>query len=209
MAVQTTREPAPKVTNIMTVNKRETVAIFGGSFNPPHIAHVLAVVMVLSMHDVDRVLVVPAYQHPFAKQLASYDARIAMSERAMGWLPRVAVSRIEEALGGESRTLRTLERLAVDHPGWSMRLVVGADILTEAHKWHGFDQICALAPLLVLGRVGVEAAGAPEPVLPRASSTEVRAAVASRDVARLAQLVPRQVVAYIEEHKLYGIAQED
>ncbi len=187
-------------------SKRENVAIFGGSFNPPHIAHVLAVVMVLSMHDIDRVLVVPAYRHPFAKQLASYDARVAMTELAMGWLPRVAVSRIEEALGGESRTLRTLERLAAEHPQWSMRLVVGADILSEAHKWHGFEQIRALAPLLVLGRVGIDGTAAPEPILPRASSTEVRAAVASHDADRLAALVPREVVRYIEENKLYGIA---
>jgi nicotinate-nucleotide adenylyltransferase len=186
---------------------REIVAVFGGSFNPPHIAHVLAVATVLCTTDVDRVIVVPAYQHPFAKQLASYDARVAMTDLAVGWLPRVEVSRVEEMLGGESRTLRTLERLQADHPEWSLRLVVGADILNEAHKWHGFDRIRAIAPLIVLGRAGIQAPGAPEPILPRVSSTDVRAAAACHDMSRLSALVPRQVAAYIEEHKLYGIAQ--
>ncbi len=186
--------------------KRKIVAVFGGSFNPPHIAHVLAVTTVLCTVEVDRVMVVPAYQHPFAKELASYDARVAMTELAVGWLPRVEVSRVEQALGGESRTLRTLERLQADHPEWLLRLVVGADILNEAHKWHGFERIVAIAPLIVLGRVGIEAPGAPEPILPRVSSTEVRAAAALRDMSRLEALVPRQVVRYIEEHKLYGIA---
>jgi nicotinate-nucleotide adenylyltransferase len=129
-----------------------------------------------------------------------------MTELAVGWLPRVEVSRVEEALGGQSRTLRTLERLQADHPEWSLRLVVGADILNEAHKWHGFDRIRAIAPLIVLGRAGVEAAAAPEPLLPRVSSTDIRVALAHRDMERIAGLVPWQVATYIQEHRLYGIA---
>ena len=48
----------------------ENVAIFGGSFNPPHVAHVLAAAYALSSAPIDQVLVVPVYQHPFAKELA-------------------------------------------------------------------------------------------------------------------------------------------
>jgi len=181
-----------------------TVAIFGGSFNPPHLGHVLAVTVVLSTDDVDRVLVIPTYQHPFAKPLAPYEDRVEMCARAMGWLPRVEISRVEEELGGESRTLRTLEHLRAVHPEWSMRLLMGADLLAEAPRWYRFDAVQAIAPPLIVGRMGVDTPGAPPPVLPAISSTEVRAKIAAGAWDELAHLVPRDVLAIIRARKLYA-----
>jgi nicotinate-nucleotide adenylyltransferase len=178
------------------------VFIFGGSFNPPHIAHVLAVAYVLAAAEPDRVLVVPVFQHPFAKDLAPFEQRLAMCERAMGWLPRTVVSRVEEELGGESRTLRTIEHLRERHPDWQMRVVVGADILGEGRRWHGFDRIVELAPLFVLGRRGFEADGAPAAVLPELSSSAVRAAI-REGRSDVEAWVPRAVLSYIEEHRMY------
>lgn len=180
-----------------------SVAIFGGSFNPPHIAHVLAVTTVLSTTDVSRVLVVPAFQHPFAKALVGYEERLTMCELAMGWIPGVEISRVEQELGGESRTLRTVEHLRATHPDWSLRLVMGADILAEAPKWYRFDEVARLAPPLVLGRIGVSHPEAPEPLLPEVSSTEVRAKLAEGDYDALSMLVPRRVLAFIRERGLY------
>ena len=77
------------------------VGVFGGSFNPPHLSHVLALAVVLARFDVERLLVVPTFQHPFAKALAPYEDRVKMCELAMGWLPRVEVSRVEEELERE------------------------------------------------------------------------------------------------------------
>jgi len=182
----------------------EKVAIFGGSFNPPHVAHVLAVTWVLASEDVSHVVVVPAFQHPFAKALAPYESRLRMCELAVGWLPRVTVSRVEEELGGQSRTLRTLEHLAGLHPSWEMRLVMGADLLLEAGKWFRFDRIQELAPPLVLGRVGFDVAGAPSAVLPAISSTDVRALIAAERWTELSSLVPREVLAYVREQQLYA-----
>jgi len=180
------------------------VAVFGGSFNPPHVAHVLACALVLAVEDVDRVLVVPAFQHPFAKALAPYEDRVAMCLAAFADLPRVDVSRVEEQLGGESRTLRTLEHLAAGHPDWRMRLVVGADILAEAPKWFGFEAITKMAPLIVLGRAGVEAAGAGPALLPEVSSTKVRDAIARGAWGEVESLVPRRVLAHVRSKRLYG-----
>ena len=182
------------------------VAVYGGSFNPPHLAHLLAVTVVLATHAVDEVLVVPTFQHPFGKDLATFDDRVRMCELALGWLPRVAVSRVEEALGGESRTLRTLEHLRAEHPEWSMRLVMGADLLVESPKWFGFERIAALAPPIVLGRAGVSHPDAPPPVLPEISSTEVRARCAAGDFDALAPFVPRDVLAHIKARRLYESA---
>lgn len=179
-------------------------AVFGGSFNPPHLAHVLALATVLARFDVERILVVPTYQHPFAKALAPYEDRVRMCELAMGFLPRVEISRVEEQLGGESRTLRTLEHLHAQHPSWSLRFVMGADLVVESAKWFGFERITALAPPIVLGRVGVSYDGAPPAVLPSISSTEVRAQIAAGRWDALEPLVPRGVLQHAREKGLYS-----
>jgi nicotinate-nucleotide adenylyltransferase len=179
------------------------VAVFGGSFNPPHLAHVLALAVVHARYEVERLLVVPTFQHPFAKQLAPYEDRVKMCELAMGWLPRVEISRIEEELGGESKTLRTLEKLQEYHPGKQLRLMMGADIIVESAKWHRFDRIQELAPPIVLGRVGVNYEGAPAQVLPNISSTEVRRALAANELGAVEELVPRAVIEYARARSLY------
>jgi len=187
----------------MGESEKTNVGIFGGSFNPPHVGHVLAVALAFTQFEVGRVVVIPTFRHPFAKELVDYNDRIAMCERAMGWLPRVEISRIEEQLGGESRTLRTLEHLQDAHPDWSLRLIMGADLLAESSKWFGFERIAELAPPIVLGRVGVALSDMPPPVLPSISSTEVRAMLARGDVEAASAFVPRAVLAYIQEHALY------
>jgi nicotinate-nucleotide adenylyltransferase len=184
------------------------VAVFGGSFNPPHVAHVLACALVLSVEEVDRVLVVPAFKHPFAKALAPYDDRVAMCELATAAMPAISVSRVEQELGGDSLTLRTLESLARLHPDWRLRLVIGADILGEAPRWFGFDAIAKLAPPIVLGRAGVEAEGAGPTLLPEVSSTRVRAAIARGDWAEAEKVVPRAVLAHVRARGLYAAAPE-
>ena len=190
----------------------EVAAVFGGSFNPPHVAHVLATVYALSVSGVDRVIVVPVFRHPFAKALAPYEDRVQMAELAMGWLPRVSVSTIERELGGDSYTLRTVEALAARHPELRLRLLVGADVLADLPRWHRFERIAELAPPLVMGRGGLGAAapeGVPEgltptaAVLPAVSSTEVRRQLSEGRPEAVRDLVPASVLRYIEERGLY------
>jgi nicotinate-nucleotide adenylyltransferase len=180
------------------------VAVFGGSFNPPHVAHVLACALVLSTEDVQRVVVVPTFRHPFAKALAPYEDRVTMCSLAMAGMPGVEVSRVEEELGGESRTLRTLEALRSAHPEWALRLVIGADIVADAPRWFAFDEIVRIAPPIVLGRAGVRAPGAGPPLLPEVSSTQVRDAIARGAWDDLAKRVPRAVLAHVRARRLYG-----
>jgi len=178
-----------------------TVGVFGGSFNPPHVGHVLAVAYVLAVEPVDRVLVVPCFDHPLGKSLAPFTHRKAMCERAWRDLARVEVSAIEQEMGATSRTLYTLQALAAQHPDWSLRLIVGADILDEREKWFGWDEIVRLAPPIVLGRMGHPHDEAPLPVIPEVASRDVRAMLARGDDA--SAVVPRAVVTYVREHGLY------
>lgn len=194
------------MTSDSTATDAPIVGVFGGSFNPPHLSHVLALVVVLSRFDVERLLVVPSYQHPFAKALAPYDDRVKMCELAMGWIPRVEVSRVEEELGGESRTVRTLERLRDEFPDKQLRFIMGADIMVESSKWYRFDRIVELAPPIVLGRAGIAYPNAPQPVLPSISSTEVRARLGADEIGLLEELVPKAVIEYARSRRLYAPA---
>jgi nicotinate-nucleotide adenylyltransferase len=182
-----------------------TVAVFGGSFNPPHVGHVLAGAYVLAVHDVDGLLVVPAFRHPFNKELCAFEHRAAMARLAFRDLARTEVSEIERELAlPVSRTVDTLEALRVRHPDWRLRLVIGADVLHDRDKWHRFDRVVELAPPIVLGRAGVEHPEAPPAVLPEVSSSAVRAALATSDEARVALLVPHPVRDYVARERLYG-----
>ena len=178
------------------------VAFFGGSFNPPHVAHVLAVAYALSAAPIDEVLVVPVYQHPFAKELAPYDARLEMCKLALELLPRAHVSTLERDLGGESLTLRTVEEIARREPAWQLRLLIGSDVLADLPKWHRFDRIAEIAPPLVLGRHGAAAVdGAPHagpPLLPPVSSTDIRAAAREGRLDDVRDVLPTAVARFIE-----------
>ncbi len=152
-----------------------TLAIFGGSFDPPHLGHVLAVQYVLAVGAADRVIVVPVFQHAFNKQLSPFDLRLKLARLAFCDDERVRVSRIERELPSPNFTLNTVRALKRSFPGEQLRLVVGADVLHDVDKWHHFEELTAEAPLLVLGRAGVEHPDAPRVFLPEVSSTQVRA----------------------------------
>lgn len=181
---------------------RRTAAVFGGSFNPPHVGHVLAVSYVLSVYRVDEVIVVPVYQHPFNKSLAPFEDRLAMCERAFADWRRVVISDIERELGGESRTLKTLEAMRGRDANRDLQLVIGADVLADRDKWHRFDRIEDLAPPIILGRAGHHHPDAPLAVLPEVSSTEIRARC--RAGKGIEGLVPHVVQQHIADHDLYG-----
>jgi nicotinate-nucleotide adenylyltransferase len=174
------------------------VAVFGGSFNPPHLGHVLAGTWLLATGEVDHVLVVPAYRHAFGKNLAPFPLRMRLAEAAFACVAHASVDPIEYELSGESRTLHTLEALARLHPTWELRLVIGTDVLAEADKWYRFDRVRELARPLVLPRSD---GSTPSP-LPVLSSTQVRSALRAGGREAVRELVPRAVYDLLDAEAL-------
>jgi nicotinate-nucleotide adenylyltransferase len=179
------------------------VALLGGSFNPPHVAHMMAAYWVLATQDVAEVWLLPSFRHPFGKALAPFEDRVRMCELAARELRGVAVCSAERELAGDphvGKTARTLEHLVAKHPDREFALVVGADILSETAKWYRWDRVQELARLIVVGREGFPpVAGAPS--LPAISSTEIRARIGRGE--DVSGVVPRRVRAYVEEKGLY------
>ncbi|HWZ93226.1 MAG TPA: nicotinate-nicotinamide nucleotide adenylyltransferase [Polyangiaceae bacterium] len=186
---------------------RKAVAIYGGSFDPPHISHVLAAVYALKVGGFERVLVVPVYEHAFQKRLSPFEHRVNLCELSFAGIEGVEVSTVEQGLGTPSLTLRTIEHFAAEHPDWAMRLLVGSDVLSDTAKWHAFERIAALAPPYIVARPGYAHVDAQGVVLPDVSSSRIRDALAQHDdpasEALLASCVPQAVLAYIAEHELY------
>jgi nicotinate-nucleotide adenylyltransferase len=181
------------------------VAIFGGSFNPPHIGHQLAALYVLETHAVDALWFVPTFEHPFDKPLIPFSERAEMCRLAAAALgARASVSDIEARLGGPSHTLRTVERLRLDRPGARFSLVIGADLVPEVDGWHGSGELRKAVDFIVVNRSGHGADQSILPAMPAVSSTAIRDALENgRDVSRW---VARSVLDYIGSRGLYGAA---
>ena len=182
---------------------RRSVAILGGSFNPPHVAHVMAAYWTLATQDVSEVWLLPSYRHPFGKELAPFEDRVHMCDLAVRAVRGAAVCTAEAELADDplvGKTARTLEHLKVKHPSYDFALVVGADVLPETDKWYRWDRVTELARIVIVGREGYPPIpGAPS--LPAISSTEIRARLARGD--DVSGLVPRSVREYAVQKRLY------
>ena len=186
--------------------------LFGGSFDPVHIAHVALAQVALSQLQLDAVRWVPAGQ-PWQKtrELASPAHRAAMVQLAIADEPRFTLERCELNRVGPSFTLDTVRELQAATPGAQWFLIIGQDQYVGLHTWRDWKLLLQLVTLAVAMRPGVPAQVSPEvqrvghqPVaLPmmEISSTEIRERVASgRGIDRL---VPAAVARYIDRHHLY------
>ena len=190
---------------------KERVGIFGGTFDPIHVAHVVAAVEVRRALGLDRVLLVPAGD-PWQKRgqvSAAAADRVAMVEAAIEGIEGLEVCGIEVARPGPSYTADTLEALAA--PDRELFLVVGADVAATLSTWAGVERLPDLATLVVVDRAGAATADAPpgpwrveHVAIPHldVSSTDLRARAARGWP--LDGLVPPGVVRIIAERNLYN-----
>jgi len=182
---------------------RRRVGIYGGSFDPPHLGHVLSVAWALSSGSVDEVWVIPTWAHAFGKaHEASFDARMAMCGLAFAPFRGVTSMDIERDLGEVSRTLHTLEAIRDRHPDTELRLLIGADVIPTVDRWYRWEDVIRIAPPVVVGREGYPAPEGCPISIPNVSSTHVRALLdRSGD---LEGLVPAAVIEHIRAHGLYA-----
>lgn len=189
------------------------VGIFGGSFNPPHTAHLIVAEWVRDAEGLDRVLWMPAARPPHKPDAALVSAghRLAMTRLATRDHPAFAVSDLEIRRGGVSYTLDTVRALQSAHPADTFALILGGDSLRDFASWHRPDEIIARVPLVVYDRPGADRSHVPERFLERTrfvdaplleiSGTTIRAR--RRAGRSIRYLVPDAVRTYIETHGLY------
>jgi len=188
----------------MLTNHSTKLAIFGGSFDPPHVGHVLAVHYVLLTDSVDQVYVVPCARHAFNKESVAFEHRMEMCRLAFREIgDKVVVSDIEARRDKPSYTIDTVRELKQQHPDVAFELVIGSDLLDEMDQWKDADALREMIEIRVLPRF--EEVQKPEAnasfYLPRISSSTIREMV--RQGGDIAPHVPRSVIEYFEKHTLY------
>ncbi|HSH46712.1 MAG TPA: nicotinate-nucleotide adenylyltransferase [Longimicrobiales bacterium] len=188
------------------------LGIYGGTFDPPHLGHLVVAQEALHQLGLDRLLFVPAAVPPHKRDRGITDGRIRleMLRAAVAGVPGFEVSELELERDGPSYTADTLRQLGEAHPGAGLYLVLGADQANELHTWREPDVIHKLARLVVFRRAGEHPEIRPgdgEPPLeievPRLdlSSTIIRRRVRDREPIRF--LVPDAVREVVERQGLY------
>jgi nicotinate-nucleotide adenylyltransferase len=184
------------------------LGIFGGSFDPPHVGHLLTVVDAVERLLLDRLVFVPAAVQPLKAGQAAADARhrLAMVRLLAGDEARFSVDPIEIDREGLSYTVETLAAFAQRYPQAQRFFLVGTDVLASFGQWREPDRVLRLATLVAMrreGDVGPVPAGAVRVETRRVdvSSTEVRERVRAGRTIR--GFVPEAVAAYIAAEGLY------
>ena len=193
--------------------------VFGGTFDPIHLAHLALAEAAREAGDLARVLFVPAAVQPFKQDITISSAadRLAMVELAIAGNPAFAASRVELDRAGPSYTADTLEALAADPATGELSLILSAETFLQLPRWRDPDRIVALARLIVAPRDGYPEAGpaflaerfgaaAPRAIFLdgprlRISASELRTRATAGHSLRY--LVPDAVAAYIGDHDLY------
>lgn len=186
------------------------LGIFGGSFDPPHLGHLLPVIDAAEALDLDTVHFVTAGEQPLKIGRASASAahRLAMTERLVKGIPGFKADPAEIDRPGLSFTVDTVTQMAAAHPTAELVLLLGADAFALFEQWREPKRIQALVSIAVLHRGGdpmITPEDASVQVLQTRrvdiSSTELRARVA--DGRTIRGFMPDAVADYIVEHRLY------
>lgn len=189
------------------------IGLFGGSFNPPHIAHLVVAEIAQDQFGLEEVWWIPNATPPHKSddELAMVEHRLAMTRQAVADNPTFRLCDIEVQRAGVSYTVETIRALQDRHPETDFGLLIGSDSLDHFENWHRPDEIAERVPLVVYKRPGViKQAAAPRfanhvhfvsaPVM-EVSGTEVRAR--RRAGRSIRYLVPTAVRTYIEDNDLY------
>lgn len=182
-------------------------AIFGGTFDPIHCAHLIVAREAADAFSLDCVLFIPAANPPHKEAGAPYEDRYKMVEIACAVDPRFVPSRLEE--GRErSYSIHTIERLQAIGGPQTLFFVIGADAFAEILTWYRWKDVLSSVEFIVVTRPGhvySSPTGARvhrlETVALPVSSSEIRKALARGETP---PELPPSVAAYIRAHGLYG-----
>jgi nicotinate-nucleotide adenylyltransferase len=184
------------------------IAIFGGTFDPIHSAHLIVAREALEHFALDEVLFVPAANPPHKSNagMAPYEHRLRMVELASSGEPRFVASDLEKG-EGRSYSILTIEKLRASRPDDELFFLIGADAFSEITTWRRWEDVVAAVTFLVVTRPGHDYTIPPGARVERletlalpVSSSDVRAKLAAGETP---EELPPEVLDYIEARGLY------
>ena len=192
------------------------LGIFGGTFDPPHIGHLLVAAHVQESLKLERIILVPAASSPHKRNRPLTDAehRLAMVRLSVAGVPQMDVSDVEVRRGGVSYTIDTLQMLQQEHPQTTLTLIIGMDNLAEFASWKDPGEILRIARVVVMTRPWYQAphdADAFARLMHKCAVPEI--GIASRDIRRrvcegrsIRWMVTPEVEHFILRHGFYLIS---
>jgi nicotinate-nucleotide adenylyltransferase len=193
------------------LNPEPKIGIFGGSFDPVHLGHLLVAQAALEELGLDRLFFVPAAQSPFKSgiQPAPAPLRLQLLHLALAGQSNCEVDDQEIRRGGVSYTVDTLRHYARTFPGAALFYLIGADNAAQLNAWREPAELARLAEFVAVPRPGGSAAVFPPPFCGRTlrgfplavSSSEIRARVKAGQP--IAHLVPPAVAEGLHAAKMY------
>lgn len=184
------------------------VGILGGTFNPPHLGHLIMANEALHAVGLDEVRFMPNFIAPHKEvRGANAEQRLAMTALAVENIPYFRVEDFEITLGGVSYSFDTLSKLREKEPGSDFHFIIGGDMVEGLASWHRIDELARMIRFIGIKRPGyshsspypVQMIDTPEIHL---SSTMIRSRAFAGGTIRF--LVPENVEAYIRKERLYG-----
>jgi nicotinate-nucleotide adenylyltransferase len=133
------------------------IGLFGGTFDPPHVGHLVTAVNVRHALSLDLVVLMVAnvpWQKAGARAITAVESRFAMVEAAVADVPGLVAGRAEIDHGGPSYTADTLAFLSQQHPGATLFTIVGDDAAAGFESWQRYEEVAARSQLVVVDRPG-------------------------------------------------------
>lgn len=196
------------------------IGVFGGSFDPPHNAHLALAKTALVELELDALHVIPtgqAWHKP--RTLSAPEHRLNMARLAFGDMPRVLVDDREIKRAGPTFTIDTLQALQTENPGAQLYLMMGADQFSAFRQWHQWQKILQIAIICIAARPRFDGSEGQFDSLKQpemrlltlqmpemaVSATQIRQLIAGGlgENAGLPNLLPSAVASYIAQHQLY------
>ncbi len=186
---------------------RFRLGLFGGTFDPPHIGHLLVAQDVVEHLALDRLLFIPAGfpPHKTGKVISPAPLRVEMVQALTSGSEVFRVSEVELSRVGPSYSVDTLRYFKDLHPDADIFFILGADQAAAFDTWQSPDEVASLATLVVMAREGLEVPQGTFTAVPVTrvdiSATDIRDRI--RDGRTIQYLVPDSVRQIIEKHRLY------
>ena len=190
------------------------ICLFGGTFDPPHIGHLLLAQTIFEEESFDKVLFIPAYQPPHKSNISPVEDRLNMLKLAIKENPNFEISEIELKRRGVSYTIDTIRSLKskLKTNGEQLHYLIGSDCLLDFHNWKEPKAILEECQVVVAIRPGFRPSDIPAWILhkihfaniPRfeISSTNIRKRWVENKTIRYMVTLP--VWEFIDQHKLYN-----
>ncbi|MCA0970009.1 nicotinate-nucleotide adenylyltransferase [Halobacillus litoralis] len=183
------------------------IGILGGTFDPPHLGHLIMAEQALEGMELDEVWFLPSYIPPHKEDAAGSSVdRLAMVKKAVETNEHFKVCDIEHTRKGTSYTVDTMKVLNEEYPDHQFYFIIGGDMVEHLPKWNRIDELVQLVEFIGVKRPGYdwEPRRFVHPVeVPQIdiSSSEIRERVSRGESVRY--LVPDSVYHYVKEHQLY------